>query len=166
MTEISRQRPFTFESVEYTDPRAVALRKVMDAEMAERYQAADLLEMDPVIAKALHVDVASIASTVLVLDADGTPIGHAALRLHDGDWEVKRVIIDRGQRQRGIGRAMLLELIRIASAGGAQRLILQTGNKQPESVALYTSLGFEPIPPYEPYRTAIPLSLCFAKSLV
>jgi ribosomal protein S18 acetylase RimI-like enzyme len=166
MTEIRRQSPFTFESVEYTDPRAVALREVMDAEMAERYQAADLLEMDPIIAKALYVDAASITSTILVLDADGTPIGHAALRLHDGDWEVKRVIIDSGQRQRGIGRAMLLELIRIATAGGAQRLILQTGNKQPESVALYTSLGFEPIPPYEPYRTAIPLSLCFAKSLV
>jgi len=163
---IRTQRPFTFESVEYTDPRAVALRAVMDVEMAERYQAADLLEMDPVIAKALYVDVASIVSTVLVLDADSTPIGHAALRLHEGDWEVKRVIIDRAQRQRGIGRAMLEELIRIASVGGAKRLILQTGDKQPESVALYTSLGFEPIPPYEPYRTAIPSSLCFAKSLV
>jgi GNAT superfamily N-acetyltransferase len=165
MTEMQK-RPFTFETVDYSDPRALALRQVMDVEMAERYQADPLMEMDPVIAKALYVDVASIVSTLLVLDADGTPIGHAALRLHEGDWEVKRVIIDRGQRQRGIGRAMLLELIRIAEVGGAQRLILQTGDKQPESVALYTSLGFEPIPAYEPYRTAIPLSLCFAKTLV
>lgn len=164
MTETPK-RPFTFESVPYNDPRAVELRRVMDEEMSERYQSPDAPGIDPLIAAALFVDVAMILSTVLVLDADGTPIGHAALRLHDGDWEVKRVIIDRRQRQRGIGRAMLLELIGIAEAGGAKRLILQTGNKQPESVALYTSLGFEPIPPYEPYRSAIPLSLCFAKPL-
>ncbi len=158
-------RAFTFESVAYTDPRAIALRAVMDEEMSERYQPAGTQGMDPVIAAALYVDVASIASTILVLDADGTPIGHAALRHHDGDWEVKRVIIDRGQRQRGIGRAMLEELIRIAGEAGAPRLILQTGDKQPESVALYTRLGFVPIPAYEPYRSAIPNSLCFEKVL-
>lgn len=57
-------------------------------------------------------------------------------------------------------------LEKLAIQAGAHRLILQTGNKQPEAVALYRKLGYTPIPVYAPYDTAIPFSSCFAKQLI
>ena len=76
---------------------------------------------------------------------------------------MKRVIVVDGQRGRGIGRALMNRLEQIAAAGGARRLILQTGNRQPDAVALYERVGYTPIPIYEPYVETIPFSLCFEK---
>ena len=158
---------FTFESVEWDDPRAVALRDAMDAEMTVRYhrpepEPAEITERRRV---SLAVDPALVKATVLVIDADGTPLAHAALRLLGDDWEVKRVIVVDGQRGRGIGRALMTHLERLATAGGARRLILQTGDRQPDAVALYERVGYTPIPIYEPYIETIPFSLCFEKRL-
>ncbi|MEA9985462.1 MULTISPECIES: GNAT family N-acetyltransferase [Subtercola] len=159
------EAPYTFERVEYDDARAVELRRVMDLDMNERYNDGINSPSDPAVVKALTVNPADVQATVLVIDADQTPIGHAALRLLRGDWEVKRVIVAGDQRGRGVGRALMTELEHIARAGGAVRLILQTGNKQPEAVALYTRLGYTPIAVYEPYIEAIPFSLCYEKPL-
>ncbi|MEH3089878.1 MAG: GNAT family N-acetyltransferase [Microbacterium arborescens] len=49
-------------------------------------------------------------------------------------------------------------------AAGA-RVILQTGLQQPESIALYASMGFTRIPVYEPYVETMPRSVCFALAL-
>ncbi|TQL52678.1 acetyltransferase (GNAT) family protein [Subtercola boreus] len=155
------ERPFAFARVAWDDPRAVALRARMDVEMGERYHSGQ--PMDAAVLAALTVDPTSVQATVLVLDADGTPLAHAALRILRGEWEVKRVIVDGSQRGRGIGRALMSELERIVREAGpdARRMILQTGDRQPEAVALYTRLGYTPIPTYEPYVLAIPNSLCF-----
>ena len=161
----STERPFRFEQVEWTDPRAVALRARMDVEMTARYAGPSSPELDDAVTEALRIDPADILATVLVVDDDGTPIAHAALRIHDGDWEVKRVIVAGDQRGRGVGRALMNELERIARAAGVSRLILQTGSKQPDAVALYEKIGYTPIPIYEPYIEAIPHSFCFEKLL-
>ncbi|WP_411699821.1 GNAT family N-acetyltransferase [Conyzicola sp.] len=156
---------FTFESVEWDDPRAVELRAAMDAEMTVRYYRPEP-EPAAITAKrqlALAVDPALVTATVLVLDSDGTPLAHAALKLLRGDWEVKRVIVVDGQRGRGIGRALMNHLEQLAAAGGATRLILQTGDRQPDAVALYERVGYTPIATYEPYIETIPGSLCFEK---
>jgi len=159
----STERPFRFERVEWADPRAALLRARMDVEMTARYAAPGNPELDDAVNAALRIDPAEILATVLVVD--GTPIAHAALRTHDGDWEVKRVIVDGDQRGRGVGRALMNELERIARAAGVPRLILQTGSKQPDAVALYEKIGYTPIPIYEPYIEAIPHSFCFEKLL-
>ncbi|WP_263480170.1 hypothetical protein [Curtobacterium sp. TXMA1] len=44
-------------------------------------------------------------------------------------------------------------------------MILQTGDKQPEAVALYRKTGWEQIDVYEPYAATMPWSFCFAKAL-
>jgi ribosomal protein S18 acetylase RimI-like enzyme len=106
-----------------------------------------------------------VLATVLVLDPDATAIAHGALRLLHGDWEVKRVIVAGNQRGRGVGRALMAELERIARAGQARRLVLQTGPRQPEAVSLYEALRYTPIPVYEPYAAALPDSFCFEKPL-
>jgi GNAT superfamily N-acetyltransferase len=136
----------------------------MDAEMGARYAPAG--PMSPAAAAALAVDPATVRHVVRAVDHDGTPIGHAALRDHGGEWEVKRVVVAAGQRGRGVGRAIMSELERVARAAGAGRVILQTGDRQPEAEALYAALGWTRIPTYPPYDTALPLqSRCYEKRL-
>ena len=157
----------TFESVSWDDPRAVELRRQMDAEMTVRYanpgSPPEPAEITARRNASLAVDPADVRATVLVLDADGTPLGHAVLRELRGDWEVKRVIVADGTRGRGIGRALMSRLEALAREAGVPRLILQTGNRQPDAVALYEKIGYTPIPIYEPYIETIPFSLCYEK---
>ena len=54
---------------------------------------------------------------------------------------------------------------RWAREQGAARVILQTGDKQPEAVALYRKTGWQQIDVYEPYAATMPWSFCFAKAL-
>jgi len=157
----------TFERIDYLDPRAVELRRLMDEEMGIRYE---LDSIDPValaaITGALSVDPASIAATVLAISDGGTPTGHAALRPHGDDgWEVKRVIVLPEARGEGIGLGLMQQVERIAREAGVSRLILQTGDRQPEAVRLYERLGYTPIPVYPPYDVALPQSFCFEKLL-
>lgn len=158
-----------FEQVSWDDARAVEMRRLMDIEIFARYATPDdPPEPDEVVERrrvALLVDPDDIRATVLVLDGDGTPVAHAALRELRGDWEVKRVVVDAGQRGRGLGRALMLELERIARSAQVDRLILQTGDRQPDAVALYESLGYTPIPIYDPYAETMPFSKCFEKKL-
>lgn len=151
--------------VDWDDPRAVVLRQSMDAEIGARYVDPESPSVDEAVARALVVDPADVLVTILVLDADATPIAHGALRTLRGDLEVKRIIVVGDQRGRGVGRALMTELERIAWAAGALRLILQTGDRQPEAVALYKQLGYTRIPVYEPYVEAIPFSICLEKVL-
>ena len=46
----------------------------------------------------------------------------------------------------GYGRAVLAELERTAAAAGRRRVVLETGTRQPEAIALYTSGGYSPWP--------------------
>ena len=113
----------------------------------------------------LAVDPVDVRAVVLVLDDDGTPIAHAALRELRGDWEVKRVIVSDAHRGRGIAGALMNHLESIARAAGVRRLVLQTGDRQPDAVAVYERVGYTPIPIYEPYVETIPNSFCFEKLL-
>lgn len=155
--------------VSWRDPRAVALRELMDVEMSALYGSFfSWSEPEEVVAarrKALVIDPRDVLVTLLAIDSDGTPLAHVALRDLRGEWEVKRLIVDNEARGRGIGRRIMSELETLARAGGAKRLILQTGDRQPEAVALYERTGYERIEIYEPYVTAITFSLCFEKQL-
>jgi GNAT superfamily N-acetyltransferase len=160
---------FSLALVDWDDPRAVELRRLMDDEMTERYHGyTEEPEPAAVVERrraSLAVDPATVRATVLALDPDGTPIAHAALRMLGADWEVKRVIVADGNRGRGIGRTLMSRLEDIAREGGASRIILQTGDRQPDAVALYERVGYTPIPIYEPYVETIPNSFCFEKAL-
>jgi GNAT superfamily N-acetyltransferase len=164
-------RPFTLESVDWNDPRALALRAVMDVEMHERYglrnppEGVTAAEQEALVSAALAVDPADIAATVIALDSDGSPLGHAALRRLRGELEAKRVVVTTEARGRGVATALMNDLQRIAAGLGASRVILQTGDRQPEAVALYEKLGFTRIAIYEPYVEAIPFSICFEKAV-
>ena len=63
-----------------------------------------------------------------------------------------------------MGRVILAALEAEARQLGIARLLLETGERQPEAVTLYTRAGFVRIPPFGEYLTS-PLSVCMAKDL-
>jgi len=167
----ARVRPGDLLRVDWHDERAAALREAMDAELGERYadrfsafDAETLARFEADFA----LDPATVVATVVLLDTTGAPIGHAALRALStdagGDLEVKRVFVHAHARGTGASRALMAELERIAQSRGALRLILQTGDRQPDAVGLYERIGYTPIPIFAPY-TAFDFSLCYEKVL-
>ena len=156
----------TIESVEWDDPRAIALRAAMDEEMGARYASAwdnwDLAAAEKA-QKALALNPADIRATFLAV-VDGEAVGHAALRRLGDEWELKRVVTLPSHRGHGISKSLIAEVEAAAVAEGATRLILQTGDRQPEAVRLYEWLGYTPIPIYPPYDV-LPMSLCYARVL-
>ena len=105
-------------------------------------------------------------ATNLVAVLDGTVVGNAGLNRHTGRRSHAAGIgigVHDHFTGRGIGRALMNHLEQLAIAGGAPRLILQTGDRQPDAVALYERVGYTPIPIYEPYIETIPNSFCFEK---
>ena len=61
-----------------------------------------------------------------------------------------------------IGAAVLRELERAAEELGAKRLVLETGPRQPEAVAVYERAGFTTVPCWGEYEAA-PFSMCMEK---
>ncbi|MFD1506004.1 GNAT family N-acetyltransferase [Georgenia yuyongxinii] len=101
----------------------------------------------------------------LMADVEGRAAGCIALvPLERAVGEVKRMFVAPSFRGRGIATRLLAGLEVRARATGMVRLVLETGVRQPESVALYEKAGFDPVAPYGSH-VGSPLSLCFAKDL-
>lgn len=78
--------------------------------------------------------------------------------------EVKRMYVVKEWRRRGVGAAILAALEERARLLGYHGLLLETGDRQPEAVALYTSGGWVRIEAFGPYVDD-PTSVCFEKRL-
>jgi GNAT superfamily N-acetyltransferase len=78
--------------------------------------------------------------------------------------EIKRMYVVPSARGLGLARAMLAHLEETAHAAGAEAMVLETGARQPEAIALYESSGYLPIPGFGFYRDS-PISRCLARSL-
>ena len=101
----------------------------------------------------------------LVAWIDDVAVACGGVRRHDATTaEVKRMYVIPDARRRGISRVVLTELEVRARAIGYTRLVLETGTRQPEAMALYESAGYESITPYGP-RSDASFSRCYAKSL-
>lgn len=101
----------------------------------------------------------------LVALVDGKPVGCGALKRLDSEvGEIKRMFVSKLGRRRGVARALLGRLEYEARLLGYAALQLETGEEQPEAVALYDSAGWTRIPPYGRYRDD-PRSICFRLQL-
>jgi GNAT superfamily N-acetyltransferase len=152
--------------VPWNDARAVALRAAMDAEISPRYSdrfAGRDAEEAARMAASFAIRPEDIAST-FILTVDGVPAAHAALRALGDEWELKRLVTLTAYRGRGLSQALIAAVEADVLARGGTRLILQTGDRQPEAVSLYLKLGFERIPTFEPYTIFVG-SQCFAREL-
>jgi GNAT superfamily N-acetyltransferase len=142
----------------------------LDADLDVRYADDVDLEGEPdrAMLNVLHASVAAPLGAFLVARLDGEPVGCGALRPaptgEPATAEVKRMYVAPEARGRGISRRILTTLEEQAAALGYRRVILETGVRQAEAMALYESAGYEPIPNYGGYRDS-PLSRCYAKML-
>jgi len=110
-------------------------------------------------------DVLVPRSVFLVARLEGEPVGCAALRPLDAEAaEVKRMYVAATARRKGVGRALLAELERTAGGFGYRILRLETGNRQPEAVALYESYGYRRILAFGKY-IGNPVSICYEKAV-
>ena len=138
----------------YDDPDAVKLNDLVQLEYIERYGDGDMTPMD-----AAHFDPPQ-GLYLLLHDTDGTPLASGGWRaqdasdegFQDGDAEIKRMFVVREARGRGFARALLAELETSAAAAGRTRMVLETGLRQPEAIALYESCGYEPVTKFGYYR--------------
>ncbi|KAA9106371.1 LLM class flavin-dependent oxidoreductase [Microbacterium rhizomatis] len=139
---------------------ATALRARMDEDVHPRY--ADLLRDGSTTPPPVQVD--DVIATLVAYDGD-EPVGTASLKRTGPYAEVKRVFIETTHRRTGLAARLLAGLEEVARSRGILDLVLQTGARQPEAIALYEREGWTPIAPFGPYADDGEISRCFAKPL-
>ncbi|MEV5596930.1 GNAT family N-acetyltransferase [Streptomyces sp. NPDC052496] len=153
--------------VPYDHPDAVALDRLVQREYAQRYDdEGDITPLDPGMFRPPH-------GLYLLAYEDGRPLATGGWRTQDanpegyadGDAEIKRMFVVEGARGRGLARRILAALEADARAAGRTRMVLETGIKQPEALALYASCGYRMVTKFGLYRTYED-SRCMAKPLV
>lgn len=146
------------EEMDPTDPEAVALMASLDRELGARYPGDEIHGIDA-------ANFRAVGGVFLIGRCDGVAVACGALRpMEDGAVEVKRMYVRDGYRGRKFGRAILDALEQVAYQRGYRTLRLETGERQPEAIALYAGAGYRLIPCYGAHETD-PRSRCFEKML-
>jgi GNAT superfamily N-acetyltransferase len=148
-----------FQTLTYSDPVVRALEDELQQEYIERYGSGDITPMEP-------DDFATPLGLFLVGFVGNEPVVSGGFRRHDDESaEIKRMYTVHDYRGGGHARRLLGELERRARHAGYSRVVLETGTKQPEAIALYESSGYEPTEPFGVYLNE-PASRFFAKKLL
>lgn len=95
------------------------------------------------------------AGRFLVAWVDSTPVGCGGWRTLAGDKgvaEIKRMYTVPAWRGWGVATAVLRAIEATARDAGKKRIVLETGRRQPEAIALYRKLGYKQIPNFGYYR--------------
>jgi len=82
----------------------------------------------------------------------------------DSTSEIKRMYVKPQFRGRGLSKLILVQLEDYAKELNYQRLVLETGLKQPEAINLYNKFGYKPLKCYGRH-TNDPDSRCFEKNI-
>ena len=139
------------------DEQFVALTRQHDDELRQRYG-----ELQDLYTPHNRLDC---IDTALLGVVEGQAVACGCFKWLDGQRaEVKRMFVHPQWRRRGYSEQLLRALESWALELGVQQLLLETGRRQPEAIALYHKLGFTPIAGYGPY-VSLGNSLCMAKSL-
>ncbi len=142
-----------------SSPESLALLQHLWEELDQLYSDANLGQYTAAA-------VQGVGSAFVVARLNGQAVGCGAIRpFKPGVAEVKRMYVEPAARRQGISRRILAKLENIAQESGYVALILETGLKQPEAIALYSSSGYQRVECYESYAHD-PLSICFEKRLV
>ncbi len=140
-----------------------AARTLVDAALADlvaRYGFTDPTTLAP-------ADFEPPLGEFLVAWLAGEPVGCGGWRAYRGSphvAEIKRMYTVPAVRGRGVGMAILAAVEDSARRLGRTRIVLGTGDRQPEAVNLYKRAGYRPVPLFGPYREH-DSSLCFARDL-
>jgi GNAT superfamily N-acetyltransferase len=141
-------------------PAAGRLIPALNAELSGRYPeaGANHFQLDP-------EEVGPGRGAFLVAYAGEEAVGCGAVRRLDaGTAEIKRMFVVPALRGQGIAGRVLAALEDEARALGVERLVLETGVRQPDAIALYRRFGFADIPAFGEYIGSA-LSVCMGKAL-
>lgn len=150
--------------VGYGHRDATALIERVQLEYVERYGSRDESPVDPLMFEPPH-------GSFLIGYLHDEPVTTGAWRRGSVEAlrttvtaEIKRMYVVPGARGRGFARLVLARLERTAAESGVEALVLETGLRQPEAIALYESSGYTAIAPFGHYHES-PINRCFAKRL-
>jgi GNAT superfamily N-acetyltransferase len=129
----------------FADPAVQRLMDDVQTDLAGRYGTGDetpvaLDDFDPP------------AGQFLVAVRDGILVGSVGWRTHDGSAELKRLYTAPAVRRQGLARRLLRAAEDSAREHGHTRMILETGLRQPEAIALYLACGYRRIEDFGHYR--------------
>jgi GNAT superfamily N-acetyltransferase len=142
----------------YDAPGARGLIALVQQEYVDRYGGPDTTPVDP-------SEFAAPRGCFVVGYLDTEPVAMGGIRrLDDHTVEIKRMFVTVECRGRGFARVVLSRLEELAVEVGATRVVLESGLKQPEAMALYASAGYDRIDGFGHYRDE-PLSVSFGKTL-
>ncbi len=132
------------------DPRAADVRALLEAHLALMNE-----QSPPEDVHALDVDALAHPSIAFVsYRLAGDLLGVGALKdLGDGHGELKSMHTVAAARDRGVGRALLVHLVGLATTSGMNRVSLETGTQEEFRPArsLYAAAGFTECGPFADY---------------
>jgi putative acetyltransferase len=135
----------------------ISLVKLLDAELAERDG-----KDHPFYAQFNKID--DIKYTVVAYENE-KPVSCGAIKEYNPNtMEIKRMYTLPEFRGKGIATKVLIELEKWANELGYEKCILETGEKQPEAIALYKKNGYKLIPNFGQYAE-VENSVCFEKEM-
>lgn len=146
------------ERVTWDHPASVSLRAAQRAEIELRYGTPDS-EPGPAPTGG------DITAFFVAFGVDDEALGCGGLRQLDAsEAEVKRMFVAPSSRGTGVSTAILARLEQEGRDRGYARLVLETGDQQPDAIRFYTREGYTRIPNFGYYADS-DASLCFEKKL-
>jgi GNAT superfamily N-acetyltransferase len=134
-----------FEAAHRDDPAVLAL---FDAFIRESDGPLGI-DLEAEIAAGPPTELAGPHGVLLLARVDDKPAGIGGVRFLDTEAaEVKSMYVSPTFRGRGLARALLTELERIAREHGCARIQLDTSDYLTGAVALYRSAAYREVPPY------------------
>jgi putative acetyltransferase len=149
---VSDIRELTWE-----DPRGDALRVAQRAELTIRYETPDS-EPGPA------PTAADITLFLVAFDGEEA-IGCGGLRqIDEHHGEIKRMYVAPDHRGSGVSTDILRALEAAARERGWDRLVLETGERQPDAIRFYEREGYTRIPNFGHYVDSA-ISICYERVL-
>ncbi len=143
---LTRMSAVQLLQVSLDDPRVAPLLASISDEYLARYGAND--EMSRAVAPEFEPPTGCF---LVLLDGPITIAGGGFRRYDDQTCELKRMWTDSSYRRQGHAERILEALKERAREVGYSRLVLETGNQQPEAEALYLKMGLQRTATFGPY---------------
>ena len=147
---------------------ALSIREAQSSEVEHLIESSTILLQSLYPEESNHLvdpdDLSEPGNLLLAADDLDTPIGCVGYVDKGTYAEVKRLFVSQEFRRQGVALVLMSELESRACGAGFTVLRLETGTHQPESIALYESLGYRIRTPFGGYIDD-PLSVFMEKKL-
>jgi GNAT superfamily N-acetyltransferase len=145
MKPMSDQPDLSFRTEPAGESPARDLLSAVEAELVELYGFSTIANTP----SATPEDFGQPGAGFLVLYRGEDAIACGGVKqIGPGMAEIKRMYVVPAERSRGHARRLLTALEELAARLGHTKVRLDTGNRQPHALALYSSAGYREIPDY------------------